>query len=74
MEALNVEILNPKAKVLLMNLADLKLINIKSKPLALQRLEKLRRNEANVPTLEEITQEVELVRQHLNLSSNLLYK
>jgi hypothetical protein len=63
MEALNVEILNPKAKALLLNLADLNLINIQPKPLFQQRLATLRRNESEVPSLEEITQEVETVRQ-----------
>jgi hypothetical protein len=49
MEVLNIEIVNPKAKTLLMNLAEM--------------LAKLRRNEAEVPSLEEITEEVETVRQ-----------
>jgi hypothetical protein len=63
MEALNVEIVNPKAKILLMNLAEMDLIHIKSKPTLSEMLAKLRRNEAKVPSLEEITEEVEIVRQ-----------
>jgi DNA-directed RNA polymerase alpha subunit len=31
METLNIEIVNPKAKILLLNLAEMNLINIKSK-------------------------------------------
>jgi hypothetical protein len=63
MEALNVEIVNPKAKILLMNLAEMDLIHIKPKSTLLEMLTKLRRNEAEVPSLEEITKEVEIVRQ-----------
>ena len=63
MEALNVQIINPKAKSLLMNLEDMNLIRIKAKPTLSEMLVKLRRNEPNVPSLEEITEEVELVRQ-----------
>ena len=63
MEALNVQIINPKAKSLLMNLEDMNLIRIKAKPTLSEMLVKLRRNESNVPSLEEITEEVELVRQ-----------
>jgi len=63
MESLNVEIINPKAKTLLRNLAAMKLIHIKNQPTLASMLATLRRNEAQVPSLEEITQEVELVRQ-----------
>jgi ppGpp synthetase/RelA/SpoT-type nucleotidyltranferase len=45
MEALTIEIVNPKVKKLS------------------EMLAKLRRNEAEVPSLEEITEEVEIVRQ-----------
>ena len=39
------------------------LIRIEIKPMLSEILAKLRRNEAEVPTLEKITTEVELVRQ-----------
>jgi len=70
MESLSIEILNPKAKMLLKNLADLKLINIKSKPTLRQHLAKLRRNEQEVPSLDEITKEVEFVRQQQYVQNN----
>ena len=63
MESLSVEIINPKAKTLLRNLAAMDLIHIKNQPTLESILATLRRNEAYVPTLEEITQEVEFVRQ-----------
>ena len=63
MESLNVEIVNPKAKILLQNLAAMNLIHIKRQPTLASMLATLRRNEAQVPSLEEITQEVEFVRQ-----------
>ena len=63
MESLSVEIINPKAKTLLRNLAAMNLIHIKTQPTLASMLATLRRNEDQVPSLEEITQEVELVRQ-----------
>ena len=63
MEALSVQILNPKAKSLLLSLAEMNLIQIEAKPMLSGILAKLRRNDAEMPTLEEITEEVELVRQ-----------
>ena len=63
MEALSVSLVNPKAKSLLLNLADMNLIRIEAKPMLSEILAKLRRNEAEAPTLDEITEEVELVRQ-----------
>ncbi|MDR1525794.1 MAG: hypothetical protein LBS79_11165 [Tannerella sp.] len=63
METLNIEIVNPKAKMLLLNLAEMRLINIKSDPTLSEALAKLRKKEAEAPSLEEITQEVEIVRQ-----------
>jgi hypothetical protein len=70
METLNVEILNPKAKALLINMADLNLINIKSKPSFGQGLEQLRRNEEQIPSSEEITKEVESVREQRYAKTN----
>jgi len=63
MEALNVQIINPNAKSLLLNLEAMNLIRIEVKPILSELLAKLRRNETEVPTLEEITEEVEAVRQ-----------
>jgi len=63
MEALNVQIINPKAKSLLLNLEEMKLIRIEARPKLSEILARLRRNEAKVPLLEEITKEVELTRQ-----------
>jgi len=63
MEALNVQIINPKAKSLLLNLEEMNLIQIKSNSVFSEILAKLRRNEVEVPTPEEIAEEVELVRQ-----------
>jgi len=63
MEAFNIQIINPKAKLLLLNLEEMNLIKIESKPKLSEILAKLRRNENEAPTLEEITEEVELVRQ-----------
>ncbi|MDR0795697.1 MAG: hypothetical protein LBE79_06555 [Tannerella sp.] len=63
MEALNVQIVNPKAKSLLLNLAEMNLIRIEVKPMLSDILAKLRRNETEAPTFEEITEEVESVRQ-----------
>jgi hypothetical protein len=64
MESLSVEIINPKAKTLLRNLAAMNLINIKNnQPDLASMLNTLRRNEDQIPSFEEITKEVELVRQ-----------
>ena len=63
MEALNVQIINPKAKSVLLNMEEMNLIRIEVKPKLSEILVKLRRNEVEVPTLEEITKEVESVRQ-----------
>jgi len=65
MEILQIEILNPKAKSILKNLADLKLITIKKEKKQsefITLLEKLRANSEEAPTDEEITAEVEAVR------------
>ena len=63
MEVLNIEIVNPKAKILLSNLAEMNLIHIKTSPTLSEMLARLRRNEIELPSLEEITKEVEAVRQ-----------
>jgi hypothetical protein len=60
---LNIEILNPKAKKLLMDLADLRLISINEVPSNpfIEAIQKIRSRTANI-SLEEITKEVEFVR------------
>jgi hypothetical protein len=66
METLRIDILNPKAKSLLKDLADLDLIRIKKEKVKSEfqdLLAKLRSQSADVPSLEEITTEVEAVRK-----------
>ena len=63
MNTFTVEIINPKADILLRNLADMNLITIKKTTPLSAILAKLRRNEEVAPSLEEITKEVEEVRQ-----------
>jgi hypothetical protein len=63
MSSLNVEILNPKAKKLLQDLEDLKLISIKKpgeNPF-LSVIKRIRSKRAEI-SLEDITKEVETVR------------
>lgn len=64
METLQIEILNPKAKRLIKDLADMNLISIKKNALSSfsELLKKLRGKASSAPSLDEITQEVELVR------------
>lgn len=66
MEAYRVEILNPKAINLLQDLVDLKLIALRTEPDTqkkfLKLLTKLRGKSYQVPSLEEIAKEVEIVR------------
>lgn len=64
MDTLQIKILNPKAEILLRNLADLELIEITDpKKEFLELLDRLQSNADNAPTLEEITKEVEIVRK-----------
>lgn len=67
METLKIDILDPKAKNLLKTLADLKLIKIrKNNPTQhdfAKLLQRLRSKSDIAPSLEEITKEVETVRQ-----------
>jgi hypothetical protein len=66
MESIRIEILNPKAKSLIKNLADMDLIRIKkekTKSEFAELLVRLRMHSENVPSLEEITKEVESVRK-----------
>jgi hypothetical protein len=66
MESLRIEIVNPKAKGIIKNLADMDLIRIKKDKIKnefAELLAKLRRHSDQVPSLEEITKEVESVRK-----------
>ena len=65
METLRIEIVNKKAKKILQDLADLNLINIQDKdPMKLfQHLLNRLRTQKTTPSLQEITREVELVRE-----------
>jgi transcription initiation factor IIE alpha subunit len=67
MEILKVEILNPRAKKLLQDLAALKLIRFKdqddSKTAFKELLVRLRTQKVSPPNLKQITREVEAVRQ-----------
>jgi len=65
METIQISILNPKAKKLLQDLADLELISIlKPEEENLENIVKRLREKAasNPPSLEEITEEVDIVR------------
>jgi hypothetical protein len=63
METISVQINNPKAKQLLKDLAKLNLITIKPQ-LTLQRiLDSMRKNSIDIPSIDEITAEVEQVRK-----------
>jgi len=66
METIRIEIINPKAKSLIKSLADMDLIRIrkgKIKSEFIDLLERLRAKSDNAPSLEEITKEVEAVRE-----------
>lgn len=66
METFRIDILNPKAKSLLKDLAELNLIRIKKvkvKSELKELLDELRINSNNAPSLDEITAEVESVRK-----------
>lgn len=67
MRTYQIELLNPKAKKLLDELVNLKLIKVQEIPSPKQELtallSKLRKKADKEPTLEEITKEVELVRE-----------
>jgi len=65
MSILSVEILNPKARKLLEDLEDLKLISIKESNSLLEVLDRIRSKKSSL-SLEEITREVEIVREKRN--------
>jgi hypothetical protein len=54
METLKIEILNPKVKKLLKDLADMKLIKIEIQVSLKELLSKFRNNEYEIPSLDEI--------------------
>ncbi|MEX1260766.1 MAG: hypothetical protein WEA58_07800, partial [Balneolaceae bacterium] len=64
METIKVDILNPKARKLLKNLADLDLISIRksSKSDFFEVLKRIRSKSETVPSPKEIAKEVEVVR------------
>lgn len=66
MEAITIEIINPKAKQLIKNLVDLKLISISKTAKRSNNFEslltKLRVNFNSAPSMDEIAKEVEIVR------------
>ena len=66
MESLRIEIINPKAKNLIKNLADMDLIRIKEEKARYELkelLDGLRKYSDEAPSLDEITKEVESVRK-----------
>ena len=66
METIRIDIINPKAKSILKDLADLELIRIKKeegKSEFKKLLNKLRVDSDEAPALKEITAEVEAVRK-----------
>ena len=66
METIRIDIINPKAKSILNDLADLELIRIKKeegKSEFKELLDKLRVNSDEAPSINEITAEVEAVRK-----------
>lgn len=66
MESIRIDILNPKVKRILKDLADLDLIRIKKENINsefIELLDKLRIGSGNAPSLEDITAEVKAVRK-----------
>jgi len=64
MEALKIEILNPKAIQLIKGMQELQLIKVCDDPISSLKvyLKKMRRNSSTAPSLEEITKIVDDVR------------
>lgn len=66
MESLRIEIVNPKAKSIIKNLAEMDLIRIKKERVKnefTELLAKLRKKSEKAPSAEEILKEVESVRK-----------
>jgi hypothetical protein len=72
MTTMQINIIHPKAIRLLKDLADLDLIQIEKKPKSDLKslLKKLNAKSVEIPTLEEITKEVELVRNERYAQKN----
>ena len=64
MEALKIEILNPKALQLIKGMQELKLIKVSDEPVSTLKayLKKMRRNSSTAPSFDEKTKIVEDVR------------
>ncbi len=64
MEALKIEILNPKAMQLIKDMQELNLIKVSDEPVSALKayLKKMRSNSSSAPGLDEITKIVEDVR------------
>jgi len=64
MQALKIEIINPKALQLIKGMQELKLIKVSDEPVSTLKayLKKMRRKSAAAPSLDEITKIVEEVR------------
>ena len=64
MEAIKIEIINPKALQLIKGMEELKLIKVSEEPVSTLKayLKKMRRNSSTAPGLDEITKIVEEVR------------
>ena len=63
METISIQINNPKAKQLLKELAKLNLITIKPQLTLQHVLDSMRKNSIDIPSIDEITAEVEQVRK-----------
>lgn len=68
MDALKIEILNPKALKLIREMEDLNLIKISSEPISKMQayLKRMRKNSDSAPSLEEIAKMVDEVRSARN--------
>lgn len=66
MNTINIEILNPKAKKLIQDLADLNLISIKPDTNVFFNVVKKNRSKKATISMDQITREVELVRKKRN--------
>lgn len=68
MEALKIEILNPKALKLIRDMEELNLIKISSEPISKMQayLKRMRKNSDSAPSLEEIAKMVDEVRSARN--------
>lgn len=74
MKTYQIQLLEPKAEKLLEELVKLKLISFQElstpKQLFSQLLSEFRRNESDLPSLEDITNEVEIIRTKKYKKSN----